>query len=311
MTMSRIICKSFQSCQPRVNQRYQLLLSSAFSTCLRDSYETIIVSREDGSTTATSSETGTGGLGVGIIKLNQPRTLNALSDSMFDDLIHASRAFDEMDDVGSIVITGEGKAFAAGASIKEMSNRDFAYAYKSNMFSQWAQIGKLSKPTIAAVNGYALGGGCELAMMCDIILASSHAKFSQPEINLGIIPGAGGTQRLVRSIGKSKAMEMILTAQMIDAKTAERYGLISRVVEEDNDGNGVLEEAVKMGLIIGTKGQIAVMMAKEAINAADEMTLEEGLKFERRIFHALFATRDQKQGMSAFLSNRSPEFTHE
>lgn len=165
------------------------------------------------------------------------------------------------------------------------------------MFSQWNDISKLSKPTIAAVNGYALGGGCELAMMCDIILASPRAKFSQPEINLGIIPGAGGTQRLIRAVGKAKAMEMILTGRMIDADQAERDGLISRVVpeKEEDGGSSLLEEAVSVGLVIGTKGQIAVRMAKEVVNAADEMSLQEGLRFERRMFHALFATRDQKE----------------
>jgi len=291
----------------RHQQRYQIILSSAFSSSfLRKSYETILVSRKD-------DESG-GGLGVGIITLNQPKTLNALSDAVFDDLIHASKAFDVMDDIGSVVITGKGKAFAAGASIVEMSNKDFVHVYKSNMFSQWAEIAKLSKPTIAAVNGYALGGGCELAMMCDIILASPNAKFSQPEINLGIIPGAGGTQRLIKSVGKSKAMEMILTGNMIDADRAERDGLISRVVREEEGGGicrGVVDEAVKVGLVIGTKGQMAVRIAKEAINAADEMSLQEGLRFERRMFHALFATKDQKEGMSAFLNKRNPEFIHE
>jgi len=282
-------------------------LSFALST-LKESYETILVTREDGDPASKPQV----GLGVGIITLNQPRTLNALSDAVFDDLIHASTAFDEMDEIGSIIITGNGKAFAAGASIAEMSTRDFAYAFKSNMFSQWNDISKLSKPTIAAVNGYALGGGCELAMMCDIVLASPNAKFSQPEINLGIIPGAGGTQRLIRAVGKAKAMEMILTGKMIDADQAERDGLISRVVKEEEKGDeSLLNEAVKVGLEIGTKGQIAVRMAKEVVNAADEMSLQEGLRFERRMFHALFATRDQKEGMSSFLNKQKPEFKHE
>eukprot|EP00555_Chaetoceros_dichaeta_P013434 CAMPEP_0198253162 /NCGR_PEP_ID=MMETSP1447-20131203/3610_1 /TAXON_ID=420782 /ORGANISM="Chaetoceros dichaeta, Strain CCMP1751" /LENGTH=225 /DNA_ID=CAMNT_0043938707 /DNA_START=70 /DNA_END=744 /DNA_ORIENTATION=+ len=202
----------------------------ALST-LKQSYDTILITQHNGNDNTTPDQPHVG-LGVGVITLNQPKTLNALSDAVFDDLIHAATAFDEMDDIGSIVITGNGKAFAAGADIKEMSTRDFAYAYKSNMFAQWNNISKLSKPTIAAVNGYALGGGCELAMLCDIILASPHAKFSQPEINLGIIPGAGGTQRLTKAIGKAKAMEMILTGRMIGAAQAERDGLISRVVEE-------------------------------------------------------------------------------
>jgi len=275
---------------------------------LANSYETILVSREDGDTASKDKV----GLGVGIITLNQPKKLNALSDAVFNDLIHAAKAFDNMDDIGSIIITGAGKAFAAGADIEEMSTKDFAHVYKSNMFSQWAELSRVSKPTIAAVNGFALGGGCELAMMCDIILASSNAKFSQPEINLGIIPGAGGTQRLIRAIGKSKAMEMILTGKMISADQAEKDGLISRVVvEEESKDSSLMNEAVNLGLIIGTKGQIAVRMAKETVNAADEMSLHEGLRLERRMFHALFATKDQKEGMSSFLNKEQPEFTHE
>jgi len=275
---------------------------------LANSYETILVSREDGDTSSKDKS----GLGVGIITLNQPKKLNALSDAVFNDLIHAAKAFDNMDDIGSIIITGAGKAFAAGADIEEMNTKDFAHVYKSNMFSQWAELSRVSKPTIAAVNGFALGGGCELAMMCDIILASSNAKFSQPEINLGIIPGAGGTQRLIRAIGKSKAMEMILTGKMISADQAEKDGLISRVVvEEESKDSSLMNEAVNLGLIIGTKGQIAVRMAKETVNAADEMSLHEGLRLERRMFHALFATKDQKEGMSSFLNKEQPEFTHE
>lgn len=275
---------------------------------LSNSYETILVSRDDGDTASKDKV----GLGVGIITLNQPKKLNALSDAVFNDLIHAAKAFDNMDDIGSIIITGAGKAFAAGADIEEMSTKDFAHVYKSNMFSQWAEISNVSKPTIAAVNGFALGGGCELAMMCDIILASSNAKFSQPEINLGIIPGAGGTQRLIRAVGKSKAMEMILTGKMITADQAEKDGLISRVVvEEESKDSSLMKEAVNLGLIIGTKGQIAVRMAKETVNAADEMSLHEGLRLERRMFHALFATKDQKEGMSSFLNKEQPEFTHE
>lgn len=172
------------------------------------------------------------------------------------------------------------------------------------MFSQWADVTKISKPIIAAVNGFALGGGCELAMMCDIILASPNAKFGQPEVNLGIIPGAGGTQRLIRAVGKSKAMEMILTGTMIDAEKAERDGLISRVVDREF----LVEEAIKMGHLIGEKGPIAIQMSKECVNIADEVGLEQGLQFERRLFHSLFATKDQKEGMDAFLNKRHPEF---
>jgi len=247
------------------------------------------------------------GLGVGLITLNKPKSLNALSDALYEDLIHACKSFDSENNIGSIVITGRGKAFAAGADITEMRTKKFAEAYKANMFVQWADISKISKPIIAAVNGFALGGGCELAMMCDIIIASNEAKFGQPEINLGIIPGAGGTQRLIRSIGKSKSMEMILTGSMISSKQAEKDGLISRVVEENDD---LVLEALKIGYTIGQKGQVSIQMAKEAINAANEMTLEQGLNFERRLFHSLFSTRDQKIGMESFVMKEVPNFTH-
>jgi enoyl-CoA hydratase/carnithine racemase len=204
-------------------------------SALKSSYNDILVSTHPN----LHKETG---LSVGLIELNKPASLNALSDALFDDLIHALKAFDSMDNVGSIVLTGKGKAFAAGADIPEMSAKDFVHAYNSNMFSQWADVCKISKPIIAAVNGYALGGGCELAMMCDIVIASSNARFGQPEVNLGIIPGAGGTQRLIRCIGKSKAMEMVLTGEMIDAQKAERDGMISKVVEKRED---LLAEAIR------------------------------------------------------------------
>lgn len=174
------------------------------------------------------------------------------------------------------------------------------------MFARWAEVAKISKPIIAAVNGFALGGGCELAMMCDIIVAGDTAKFGQPEINLGIIPGAGGTQRLVRSIGKSKAMEMVLTANQITAEQAEKDGLVAKIYPADN----LIDKAVEMATAIASKGRVSAMMAKEAVNAADQMTLAEGLRFERRLFHSLFATKDQKEGMSAFLAKRKPDFTH-
>ena len=247
-------------------------------------------------------------LSVGMITLHQPKTLNALSDGLFDDLIHACRTYDQDETIGSIVITGKGKAFAAGASISEMSQKTFSQAFKANMFQQWNEIHTdIQKPLIAAVNGFALGGGCELAMMCDIIIASENAKFGQPEINLGIIPGAGGTQRLVRAIGKSKAMELILTGGMMDAHKAERDGLVSKVVEPEN----VVEEALNVGFTIGEKGQVAVRMAKECVKAADEMCLQQGLNYERRLFHSLFSTKDQKEGMDAFLNKRQPDFKHE
>jgi enoyl-CoA hydratase/carnithine racemase len=230
-----------------------------------------------------------------------------LCDALFDDLIHAARALDADEDIGCIIITGSGKAFAAGADIAEMRKREFAAAYKTNMFAQWGDITKVSKPIIAAVNGFALGGGCELAMMCDIILAGTKAQFGQPEINLGVIPGAGGTQRLIRAVGKSKAMEMVLTGERITAQEAMDAGLVSKVIESEI----LLDEAVKMGLSIAEKGAVSVRMCKEAVNAAEEMTLSEGLRFERRMFHALFATKDQKEGMSAFLEKRKPNFTNE
>lgn len=288
-----------------VPQTFTFIHHHRFST-LKDSYENILVERRFAEKSS-EKETGNGSkAGVGLIILHRPRALNALCDALFDDLVHAATALNNEPDIGCLVITGCNKAFAAGADIEEMSQRQFDFAYKTNMFSQWNEITKISKPIIAAVNGYALGGGCELAMMCDIILAGDSAIFGQPEINLGVIPGAGGTQRLVRAVGKSKAMEMVLTGNMIDAERAERDGLVSKVVPAEN----LIDEATKMGLRIASKGQISIMMAKEAVNAADEMTLNEGLKFERRLFHSLFATKDQKEGMSAFLNKRKPEFTH-
>lgn len=276
--------------------------SSFAETTLEESYEHILVERRFSDDDVDRKN------GVGIIQLNRPKALNALCDALFDDLIHASKVMNENDDdIGCLVIAGSRqKAFAAGADISEMKDRGFAEVYSQNMFAQWAEITKLGKPTIAAVNGYALGGGCELAMMCDIILAGDKAKFGQPEINIGIIPGAGGTQRLVRAIGKSKAMEMVLTGNMIDAEQAERAGLVAKVFPADD----LFNEAVNLAMGISAKGRLSVMMAKEAVNAADEMTLNEGLRFERRLFHSLFATNDQKEGMSAFLEKRTPNFTH-
>jgi len=284
-------------------------INFSFST-LRDCYDNILVSkhyvpqRKEEESTAI---TGSSGLGVGLVTLNRPKAFNALSDALFDDLIHALRALDSDNSIGVLVVTGKGKAFAAGADIAEMSSKGFSESYKNNMFAQWADITRLSKPIIAAVNGLALGGGCELAMMCDLIVASDNAKFGQPEINLGIIPGAGGTQRLIRAVGKSKAMEMILTGSTISAEKAERDGLVARVCERDK----LMEEVIDMGLIIGSKGQVAVMMAKEAVNAAEQMTLDQGLLFERRLFHSLFATKDQKEGMTAFMKKNKPSFTNE
>jgi len=207
-----------------------------------------------------------------------------------------------------LVLTGSDRAFAAGADIKEMKDKQFTEVYKSDFLHNWTRITQVKKPIIAAVSGYALGGGCELAMACDIILASPTAVFGQPEINLGIIPGAGGTQRLTHAIGKSRAMEIILTGRNFTAKEAEAWGLVSKVVAEGE--GGVIKEAVKMAETIANKGRISVQAAKEAVNAAYELRLNEGLRLERRLFHPLFATNDQKEGMGAFLEKRKPVFKH-
>lgn len=241
-----------------------------------------------------------------MITLNRPKALNALCDDLFKDLVHAGKALDADDDIGCMVLTGSTKAFAAGADISEMKERTFDFAYQTNMFAWWGQFTKLSKPVIAAVNGFCLGGGCEVAMMCDIVIAGEKAKFGQPEINLGVIPGGGGTQRLIRAIGKSKAMHMCLTGDMMGAADMEKAGLVAKIYPADD----LVDEAVKMGSKIASKGRMSVMMCKEAINVSQEVSLEEGLRFERRMFHSLFATADQKEGMNAFLEKRDPKFTH-
>lgn len=243
---------------------------------------------------------------AGVITLHRPKALNALCDGLLLDIIHAANAFDNDDNIGAIVITGSEKAFAAGADIKEMSSRDYIECYTQNLFESWGDVAKINKPTIAAISGYALGGGCELAMMCDIMIASESAKFGQPEITLGVIPGCGGTQRLIRAVGKSKAMEMILTGNMIDAHQAERDGLVAKVVPNDQ----LMETALKMANKIASFSRPAVAMAKETVNSAYELNLAEGLRFERRIFHSMFAMKDQKEGMSAFIEKRKPEWTH-
>ncbi|PWN99958.1 ClpP/crotonase [Tilletiopsis washingtonensis] len=247
------------------------------------------------------------GNGVTLITLNRPKALNALNSELFTELNEATAAADEDPSVGAIVITGSEKAFAAGADIKEMRNKEFAEAYKGNFLGHWTKISQIRKPIIAAVSGYALGGGCELAMMCDIILAAPNANFGQPEINLGVIPGAGGSQRLTHALGKSLSMEIVLTGKNVTADDAERHGLISRVVREGD----VVEEAIKVGATIAKKGQVAVQAAKEAVNASFELPLAEGLRFERRLFQALFATKDQKEGMGAFAEKRKAKFTNE
>ncbi|GAA5965066.1 hypothetical protein JCM3765_004845 [Sporobolomyces pararoseus] len=245
--------------------------------------------------------------GVSLITLNRPKALNALNSALFTELNQALSTLSSDDSCHSVVLTGSSKAFAAGADIKEMKDKEFAQVYKEDFLSHWTQLTKFRKPIVAAVSGYALGGGCELAMMCDIIIAAPNAVFGQPEINLGVIPGAGGTQRLTHAIGKSRAMELVLTGSNFSAQQASDWGLISRVVPEGED---VVEEAVKVAKKIASKGRVAVQAGKEGVNAAYELSLQEGLRFERRIFHQLFATNDQKVGMRAFAEKKKPEWTH-
>ncbi|KAF9781331.1 enoyl-CoA hydratase [Thelephora terrestris] len=249
--------------------------------------------------------------GVELITLNRPKALNALNSALFVELNEALKKADEDANVGAIVITGSDRAFAAGADIKEMKDKEYSDVYKNKFLENWTLISTIRKPIIAAVSGYALGGGCELALMCDIILASPTAIFGQPEINLGVIPGGGGTQRLARIVGKSRAMELTLTGRNFSAVEAERWGVVSRIVEPVEGKQKVVDEAVEMGKLIASKGQISVQAGKEAVNAAYESTLTEGLKVERRLFHGLFATKDQKEGMTAFAEKRQPNFTHQ
>jgi len=244
---------------------------------------------------------------VGLITLNRPKALNALCEQVITELNHALEHFNTDSSISAIVITGNEKAFAAGADIKEMKDKSFASNLKENFIANWDIISKTKKPIIAAVNGYALGGGNELAMMCDIIYAGDKARFGQPEIVIGTIPGAGGTQRLPRFIGKSKAMEIVLTGNMITAEEAERSGLVSKVFPADK----VVEEAVKLGEKIASHPQLTVLLAKEAVNAAYETTLQQGLQFEKRLFHSTFSLADRKEGMTAFLEKRPPKFTNE
>jgi enoyl-CoA hydratase len=243
---------------------------------------------------------------VGLIKLNRPQALNALSSALMADLDAALEAFEADPAIGAIVLTGSEKAFAAGADIKEMQDKTFADAFLGDFISKWERLTRVRKPVVAAVAGFALGGGCEIAMMCDFILAADTAKFGQPEIKLGVIPGAGGTQRLTRAVGKAKAMEMILTGRMMDADEAERSGLVSRVVPAAS----LIEEALKVAGSIAALSRPAVFAAKEAVNRAYETTLAEGVRFERRIFHSLFATEDQKEGMRAFAEKRPAKFAN-
>ena len=241
---------------------------------------------------------------AGLIRLNRPKALNALCDQLMDELAQALRAFDADPAIAAIIITGNEKAFAAGADIREMQPRSWPGTYLHDFIAPWEAVLTVRKPVIAAVAGFALGGGCEVAMMCDIILAADTAKFGQPEIKLGILPGAGGSQRLTRAIGKSKAMEMILTGRMMDAAEAERTGLVSRIVPAE----ALIGEAVALAEKIGGHSRPGVAMAKEAVNAAFDLPLREGLRLERRLFLAAFGTPDQKEGMAAFNEKRKPNF---
>ncbi|WP_137929435.1 enoyl-CoA hydratase [Mesorhizobium comanense] len=243
---------------------------------------------------------------VGLITLNRPQALNALNSQILAELVTAVNGFGADAGIGAMVITGSDKAFAAGADIKEMQSISYVDAYTQDFFAGWEEFTRARKPIIAAVAGYALGGGCELAMMCDFIIAADTARFGQPEITLGVIPGMGGSQRLTRFVGKSKAMDMCLTGRMMDAAEAERSGLVSRVVPAGE----LIEEAVKAAAKIAAFSLPSVMMAKEAVNRAYETTLTEGLRFERRLFHSLFALDDQKEGMAAFAEKRKPNFTN-
>jgi enoyl-CoA hydratase len=243
---------------------------------------------------------------VGLVTLDRPKALNALSLAVLQELVAATAELDADPGIGAIVLTGSEKAFAAGADIKEMLDKDYQAMYAADWFEGWSRFTAVRTPIVAAVRGFALGGGCELAMMCDIVIAGDDAKFGQPEIKLGVIPGMGGSQRLTRAIGKAKAMELILTGRTMDAEEAERAGLVSRVVPAGT----VLDEALATATTIGSMSLPIAMMAKEVVNAAYETMLENGIRFERRVFHAAFATEDQKEGMRAFVEKRDPQFTN-
>ena len=242
---------------------------------------------------------------VGLITLNRPQALNALNAQIVSEVNQALDSLEADPRIGCIVITGSKKAFAAGADIKEMAELTYPQIYLDDLFSDSDRIANRRKPIIAAVAGFALGGGCELALMCDFILAADNAKFGQPEVNLGVLPGMGGTQRLTRAVGKAKAMEMCLTGRLIDAVEAERAGIVARIVPADE----LVEEALKVAAVIAAKSLPVSMMVKESVNRAFEVNLAEGVRFERRVFHAAFATQDQKEGMAAFIAKRAPQFT--
>ncbi|NUS44531.1 MAG: enoyl-CoA hydratase [Mycobacteriaceae bacterium] len=254
------------------------------------SFETILVERSGG---------------AGVVTLNRPKALNALNAQVMAEVCAALDELEADSGIGAIVLTGSAKAFAAGADIKEMAPKSYMDMYLSDWFSDWERVAAARKPTIAAVAGYALGGGCELAMMCDILIAADTAKFGQPEIKLGVMPGMGGSQRLARAVGKAKAMDLILTGRNMDAEEAERAGLVSRIVPADR----LLDEAIQTAQTIAGMGLPSAMLAKEAVNRAFETTLAEGLRFERRVFHSLFATEDQSEGMAAFVEKRKPDFS--
>lgn len=241
---------------------------------------------------------------VGVITLNRPQALNALNEQTMREIVTAAREFDANDGIGCIVITGSEKAFAAGADIKEMASKSATQMYNLDWFAGWDGLTAVRTPIIAAVNGYALGGGCEVAMMCDFIIAGDRAKFGQPEINLGVTPGMGGSQRLTRAIGKAKAMEMCLTGRMMDAEEALQSGLVARVVPAAT----LMEETMKTAEVIASKSLVASMMVKEQVNAAFEMNLAQGIMYERRTFHSIFASEDQKEGMAAFVEKREANF---
>ncbi|RDW90774.1 enoyl-CoA hydratase echA [Aspergillus mulundensis] len=248
--------------------------------------------------------------GVGLITLNRPKALNALSSPLFKELNDALSKYDESKDIGAIVITGSEKAFAAGADIKEMAPLTFASAYSNNFIAPWSHLAtSIRKPVIAAVSGYALGGGCELALMCDIIYCTANATFGQPEIKLGVIPGAGGSQRLTAAVGKSKAMELILTGKNFSGKEAGEWGVAAKVV--DGGKEELLEEAVKTAETIAGYSRVATVAAKEVVNKSQDLGVREGVEYERRLFHGLFGSQDQKIGMTAFSEKKKPEWSHE
>jgi enoyl-CoA hydratase len=241
---------------------------------------------------------------VGIVRLNRPQALNALNSALIGELSDALAAFESDTGIGCVVVTGSDKAFAAGADIKEMSTKSYMDAFYGDFAAAWDALARMRKPVIAAVAGFALGGGCEIAMQCDLIVAAENAKFGQPEIKLGVIPGIGGTQRLTHAVGKAKAMDLILTGRMMDAAEAERCGLVARVVPLDK----LLDEAMAIAETIAGMSLPVAMIAKESVNRAFEVSLAEGVRFERRVFHSLFATEDQKEGMAAFVAKRKAEF---